>query len=821
MQGIISRLSSKARDHIQVAAVLLVLLMIFFWRVTLLGEAYVATDLYFKWPPWKSVRPPGFQPHNPFLSDRADGLYPAYTAAREMLRQGTLPLWDPHVTSGRPFAAILHRGLLYPLGILMWLLPLDSAFGVFRIAQYFLAGLFMYLFLRELGVGKGGALVGGIVFTYNGFHVVWWRASYPSTIAPMMFWLAERLIQRKNGAYTCLLGLAVTATVTGGFVTVAAYFLYALGIYYVIRVLQHFRDTRDWHTGLRQLVLFALAVALGFLLVAYGVYAELEYWSDNSYVSQRIERDRGLGRMDVLQIARFFVPHYYGDPLEKDVFGTFPEKTGYLGILPWLLAVVALGCCWRGRHVGYFAGLAAISYGMVFGAPFNRLIGRLPALNAGTATRMLSSGAFALAGLAALGFDFLVQWEKALPAPRRRQVALVVLSAAVMMVALLAATELHLIWNNYRWSSHTLIQVLQEGRTTHLQVCNALLFTLWLFGGLNLILARTKGWLSTRTFLGAAAVLLALDLFTFGINYNPTLDPELVMPTTPGIAFLQRQQQEEQPFRILGLHSTLWPNSAAVYGLHDIRAHGSNIDRYERWISRIDPRSGRGHGHGSVRLFREESAQLDSPLLDLLNVRYILIPPDEDMQEAQGAEDLILVYDGEDMDVYENLSYFPRAYTVCQFEVIEDKQAILDRLADGSLDPHIVVALEKSPAVPVETVNTGCAATSPQVTRYEADEFVVQAEMAAPGFLVVSEITYPGWRAYVDGEETRVYRANYLFRAVYLPAGTHEVRFAYIPTGFWIGVAVSLVTLAGIAAVLGRAVWRHLAERRTVGEAAS
>jgi hypothetical protein len=813
------KVSDKTREHTQVAVLLAILLVIFFWRVTLLGETFVATDIYFKWPPWKSLAPPGFRVHNSWLSDRADGGYPTRFTVREMLHQGVLPLWTPYVSSGMPLIAILHRGLLYPLEILLWVFPLDSAFGLHVIVRFLIAGFFMYLFLRELGLGKGAALVGGIAYTYNGFNVVWWVATYPSVVAPMVFWLAERLIRRKNGVYTCLLGLAIATAVAGGFVTVAAYFLYAVGIYYLVRVFQHYRDTREWRTALLQVVLFALAVVLGFMLVAPGVYGELEFWSANSYVSKRMAWNLGISRVGINNIVRLFVPYYYGNPLSRSWSGSFPELTNYLGIFPWLLAVVALGCCWRRRHTGYFAGLAVISYGMVYGAPFNTLIGQLPVLNAGSPRRMVSVGAFAIAGLAALGFDFLQQRMSALSTFRRHQIVVVLLLTAFMMVAIIVATDLHLIWRNHSWKSNALIEVLKAGKTNHLQVRSILLFALWLLGGLNLILARARGWLSTQVFTRATVVLLVLDLFTFGINYNPTLEPELVMPTTSGIAFLQQQMEEGQPFRILGLDSTLWPNSSAVYGLHDIRAHGTSTDRYEQYIGRIDLTATRGY-HGTIALFSRKKTQLDSPLLDLLNVRYILIAPDKSLDETKGADHLRLVHDGNDMLIYENPYYFPRAYAVCQFEVATDALAILEGLADGLLDPHTVVWLEEPAVEATTTVDTGCFATPPQVTQYRDGEFIVQAEMNAPGFLVVSEVTYPSWRAYVDGEETRIYRANYLFRAVYLPAGTHEVRFVYIPTGFWIGVAVNLVTLAGIAAVLGRAVWRHLAERRTVGEAA-
>lgn len=795
----------------------MVLLVIFFWRFTLLGEAFVPTDLYFQWPPWDSIAPPGFLRHNPWISDRADGFYPARFFAREMLHRGELPLWDPHVLSGRPLAATLHEGLLYPLEILMWLLPLDFTLGLHAMLRLFLAGFFTYLFLRELDVGTGGALIGAIVFTYNSFHIIWLgiQTTYPSPIAPLAFWLAERLIKRPNGTYTCLLGLAIASMVAGGFVTVAAYFLYAVGFYYLLRVFQKWWDTNDLHTGLRQLTLFALAAILGFLLIAPGVYGEIETLQVSSYVSHRIQSGSGLTKIKLDNVIRLFVPHYYGDPLSY-VQTSFPELTGYLGILPWLLSAVALTSCWREWRTGYFIGLAVVSYGMVYGAPFNVLVGRLPVLNAGSPTRMLISGAFAIAGLAALGFDFLAQQANIRLAFRRRQIIVAVLLATTSMIAISMTTDIYILVTDHPWKPNSLIEVLRSSELEHFQIRNALIFALWILSGTNLILAQAKGWLPKGIFVSATAALLVLDIFNFGIDYNPTLEPELIMPSTPGVKFLQ-QQGKEQPFRILGLDKTLFPNSSSIYGLNDIRAHGIGTDRYEQYIGQIDPTAMRGN-HGTISLFSHEQAQLDSPLLNLLNVRYILVSPDTDMRESRGASELTLIYAGEDMHIYENPSYFPRAYAVCQFQVTQNEQSILSGLADGSLDPYETVWLEEPPAIPM--TNAGCISEQPQVIRYAANEFAIQAEMASPGFLVVSEVTYPGWQAYVDGKESHVYTANYLFRAVYLPEGTHEVCFAYVPIGFWIGVAISSATLTGIAGVLGRATWHRLRQRRAVKETA-
>jgi uncharacterized membrane protein YfhO len=73
-------------------------------------------------------------------------------------------------------------------------------------------------------------------------------------------------------------------------------------------------------------------------------------------------------------------------------------------------------------------------------------------------------------------------------------------------------------------------------------------------------------------------------------------------------------------------------------------------------------------------------------------------------------------------------------------------------------------------------------------------------ETPAPAYLVVSKVDYPGWRATVGGMPAEVQRANYLFRAVYIPAGQHEVRVWFQPDSVTCGLAISVLTWTGLAA---------------------
>ena len=74
-------------------------------------------------------------------------------------------------------------------------------------------------------------------------------------------------------------------------------------------------------------------------------------------------------------------------------------------------------------------------------------------------------------------------------------------------------------------------------------------------------------------------------------------------------------------------------------------------------------------------------------------------------------------------------------------------------------------------------------------------EVIVRAESDAAGFLVLSDNYYSGWKASIDGRETKIYRANYTFRAVWVSKGDHTVRFFYEPASFRWGKRITTAAI--------------------------
>jgi hypothetical protein len=140
---------------------------------------------------------------------------------------------------------------------------------------------------------------------------------------------------------------------------------------------------------------------------------------------------------------------------------------------------------------------------------------------------------------------------------------------------------------------------------------------------------------------------------------------------------------------------------------------------------------------------------------------------------------------------YQLMKTLPRTYLVGQATEEKNPIRLLKRIADGDVDPYTTVILNQEVSLPAVDELDGRA----RIISYENQSVVIQAALRSPGILVLTDSYYPGWKAYVNDKEVKIYRANLLFRAVSLPAGDHVVRFRYEPASFKIGLAISAVTL--------------------------
>jgi hypothetical protein len=168
------------------------------------------------------------------------------------------------------------------------------------------------------------------------------------------------------------------------------------------------------------------------------------------------------------------------------------------------------------------------------------------------------------------------------------------------------------------------------------------------------------------------------------------------------------------------------------------------------------------------------------------------------------------VYNGE-IVIYENRDVLPRVYFVTDADIMDSDEDVLRELANDTFNPRELVLLSRDDNLPpgIATLPgqaAGSGDSSVQVDRYDTEKIVIAVHQERPGILVVSDVYYPGWNAYVDGNPAPLFPADYAFRGVYLEPGDHTVTMTYEPESFRNGAIISLVTalILGAGYVISR-----------------
>ena len=237
-------------------------------------------------------------------------------------------------------------------------------------------------------------------------------------------------------------------------------------------------------------------------------------------------------------------------------------------------------------------------------------------------------------------------------------------------------------------------------------------------------------------------------------------------------------------------------NLGTPSGLQSIQGYNAvHIARYDEYMAALN---GRSQGYHDADVVPQG---LDSPLLDLLNVRYIVVPavvqPEQSvLRELKSTNPT--VYSDDLVDVLENRDALPRAWIVHSAKQARRTET-LKLLNSGAVDPRRTALLERSPPDLAHPANISADRAS--LTTYEADRISLRTSTGAPGLLVLSEAYYPAWKAYVDGRPVPLYVADHVLRTVPVPAGEHTVELRYESWSLRVGMAVSLISYLALIAL--------------------
>lgn len=744
----------------------------------------------------------GYSPSGEIVDIRNQFWYTRLYGFRELAHL-RVPLWNPYSFGGAPFVATFQSSVFYPFNLVFTVLPAAVAINWSIACHLFLSGAFTYALLRHLGAGRAAGVLAGAVYTLSAPQVMNLCAGNLSALCamvwtPLLFVLLDRLLEGDGARRVAWLALAVACQFLAGQPQYSFYSLLALAARLAVLSLPALRARQPRREALQRALAAGAAVSLGLGLSAVQLLVSAEM----TPLSTRANLTFAWVSMFSLppaNLVTLLVPDFFGDMLRVQHWGRnlLFTMSAYCGIATLVLAGAALAR-WRSRDVRFFAGLAAAAAVLALGRHtflLRLLYEFVPGFDLFRGvSRFLFLLALAVAVLAGFGADRLLREGPA--SPRRARSALAAAALAVLAAAAVAHARL-----DAAWFRGAVDAALSSGEFLsdpgppalagfELQALGSfrrglLRATALALAALLLLAAWTAGAARRRPAVLLLGVLAAGDLFAFGARYVLTFDSRETAWDPGVLAFLRA---DPEPFRVIAPYQDL--NAGLEPGIETLSGYDTiMVTRYSEYVNVSQGAPPDVPNHWL-------HIQQANVLTDLLNARYLVLPAGV-AGEVPGHG---TVYDSGRTRVLRNRRAAPRAYLVHAVTVAPGRDRVFRELLAPGFDPASRAVVEEEP--PVELDAPSARSPLPRFLERSARRVVLEAAPVQTALLVLADVWFPGWRAFVDGAEVPVLRTNYVTRGVVLPPGRHRVEFRYEPRSYTLGAALSLASLALTAGLL-------------------
>lgn len=744
--------------------------------LTLRQEVLFPVDLLSWMYPFHGM--PEFQTDRPLVLNRGyqDVTYASYQSMMMTgwaVKSGVLPMWNPLDGAGQPLGAQHGAGAWYPLRWLTftWLSPL-AAWNLESVIQIFAASSGAFLLFRLYSGSGRAATLGALAWTLGGWHGAYFSqttTAWPSVFLPWVLYGIEQ-VNRDKAWGIPLISIPTGLILVTGHLQHTTIIALSVGLYWLIRPSkQRFR------------VFLALVAGVLLGLAHIVPIAELAVLSQRPKVAAE-------GILEVLYTPREYIglliQNFAGAPADGFYLGRSlaslvndaREHAIYVGQIMFVLAVFAIVRIPSRLHKTIAVVIAGLLFLFASPALYEPLMKVLPPLQFLTPTRYMNSILFGICYLGTIGFAAL---EKEPPKQIEWGVILATVSAFLIC-------SLSFIWpattapyNLAAW----FLELARGGITKPPYFTGS-------FGEVvtgNLIqhfsLFSSSIWLPLLTLISILSVLrfaqgrrrfillLGLTLIDLGFYFftmNTPVPRGQFYPTSPGLEVLQKERTfspefDHIPSRTISLGRGMHPNVPMSYGIANIESYSSlQSAAYRRMFHEVN-RGGMPLPHQLASVTTAQN--LHPGTLDIFGVSAVHNQP-------RGPQDgLLFVHEREGA---------LRAFLSDRWQLMDEEETV-SHLFTAEFQPREAVLLTQEPGFP----STSPGFLEPlEASYYGFNSARFEVNAPSPCLLVLTDLDYPGWRAYVNGQERPIMRAYGFARAVELPAGSAEVVFQFRPTGF-------------------------------------
>ena len=798
------------------AIVICIIVFLFFLPNLLMGKVPIgADDLLGLYHPWRDQTYDGFNAgkfpvKNPLITDPVLQTYPWRYLAVNDIKEGNLPLWNPYSFSGQPLLANIQSSPFQLFNFLFFIFPFNIAWTLAIILPVILTGLFMFLFLRSLPAGKTGlqlsimaSMFGALVLPFTGFFIAWmtwgtivtcamWlplillavnklsraessrycpkslheRAEYTSKVSirsSIHPWTKStghsaseyKLFTRQSPLWFIVLVVAASQTILSGHWQTAFYVFIATFFYVIFQTFQSKK--------LEILTIIVCGLALGILISAVQLLPALEFVRLSA---REIDQGYFTGRTDwflpVQNLIQLVAPDFFGNPATYNYWGiwNWAEFVSFSGIIPFTFAIFAFLS--GGKRTIFFTFLAIFSLVFAIANPISKIpyIFNFPLISSMQPSRILFLFIFSLSVLSAYGVNYFIEKKR-----EKKHIIPAVLILSVLFV--LAA---------YTLIFKDVFPITGNIDSFKVALRNLIFPILISFSMLALIILKIAKIPKTILLLAIFALTL-FELFRFGYKFTPFSKLSWIFPQTQTTKYLSSQ---EKPFRIMTTDRRIFNgNTPSVYQIEAVNGYDPlYLKDYAMLVTAWESQKVTQAGSFN-RIVTPQ--KYFSKIADFLNVRYIAT---FDELSEPGFEK---VFQEGETKIFRNDNALPRAFFVKEVIRVGDQNQELEQL----LDPHFDIrstAVSSDFGFPKQRIEA-----SVNFIKYSDQSLTLRTKTDDEAPLVISNVFYPGWQVYIDGQKDEIKRINYMFQSVLIPRGEHEAEFKFRPQSFYNGLYLSIV----------------------------
>ncbi|MFA6468248.1 MAG: YfhO family protein [Bacteroidota bacterium] len=763
------------------------------------------------------------------------------TLIDDAMQADEAPLWNPYIFCGMPGVGsmMVHGSRMYDVSA--YLLGWAQNFFAFivnnkdigwQLMYYFILGCGFYWFVYDKLQNKIAALISALAVTHTTYIIILVMVGHMTKVPvvaffPFIFLILERLREKFSLILSLLLTLLVHFMFLPGHIQMIFYCYLAFGLYYLFFFIRAIIKKERWQGIIRSGLVFAAASILAFAMTGDQYLSTLEYSKYSTRGADSIipspkqqEIGNSNGGLDYEyatnwsfspgEMLTFFIPSSHGfgwfnyqgalsqnqEMRLNTYFGNMPftDAPQYMGVVIVILGGIGF---WRNRKDPFvqYAGLVIflsliISFGKEFPLLYDLMFNYFPMFNKFRIPSMiLILVQLLMPVLAGYGIATLMNDAEESNVKRNVQFRYALFGVGGLLILSLIAKNIFISFYDMIFSQQEIIQNLSRSYQPNPTVMNelyrvitdmvstditfGLMFTLISLGALYLYHQKK---LSITVLTGVLVVIVLSDLWR--VNYKPmdTKPHREVQSTFSTPEYVHFLKQDTTMFRTLEFENGQPP--------------------YNNTLAYWKIQSAYGYSGTKMRQVQDmfDVIGLGNPLMwGLMNVKYIL----SDRPDSNNI--LLPVYSGSGKNVLFNRAALPRTFFVNRYAVATGIE-ILQNIKSMSFDPRDVAYVMEDPGLKIDPPQTEAKADYKKFGMHD-----VELSVTATGnnLLFISETWYPeGWKAYIDGEETQIYRLNYMFRGVVVPQGEHTVTMKYSSTAYSLGKQLSmwinLLLLGGI-----------------------